>query len=199
MIIIDREFLFNNIPNMVFYVLYNTYTGYLFLTNTYSHNDYFITSVIASYEFLNIFYEFRNKLVKKEMVVHHILTAANSFMLLYYYKTYPEIVRDIMLCQTLSMSSTLYLNIRYTFPQAWPPRIVFMISFFYYRFYLTYPYVLKVFTWGYGDNTFVRIIYVNSLSLYCLSIYWGCLIIRILCKILLKNEKLKHLEGKCEV
>ena len=179
MIIIDREFLRNNIPHMIFYVLYNTYTGFLFYTNTFSQNDYFVTSVIATYEFVNTFYEFRNTPLKKEMVVHHALTSANSFFLLYYYNTYPEIVRDVMLGQVLIMSSTLYLNIRYIFPQAWPPRLVFFISFFYYRFYLVYPYIYKGLTWQYGDNTVVRVIYVNAGLLYCLTIFWGCLILRI--------------------
>ena len=179
MTFIDTEFLMNNIPHMVFYVLYNTYTGILFYTNTFHQNDYFITSIIASYEFLNTFYEFRYKTVKKEMVAHHALTASNSFMLLYYYNTYPEIIRDVMHAQVLVMSSTLYLNIRYTFPKAWPPRLVFFVSFFYYRFYLTYPYVYKFLTGAYGDNMISRIIYVNVGSLYCMSIYWGFLILRI--------------------
>lgn len=180
----------NNIPHMIFYVLYNTYTGFLFYTNTFSQNDYFVTSVIASYEFLNTFYEFRNKVVKKEMVIHHALTSANSFLLLYYYNIYPEIIKDVMIGQVLVMSSTLYLNIRYIFPEAWPPRLVFFVSFFYYRFYLTYPYIYKAITWGYGDNTVVRIIYVNIGSLYCMSIYWGFLILRIAYKALVKQSKI---------
>ena len=191
MIFIDTEFLMNNIPHMIFYVLYNTYTGILFYTNTYYQNDYFITSIIASYEFLNTFYEFRNRIVKKEMVVHHALTSANSFMLLYYYNTYPEIIRDVMRAQVLVMSSTLYLNIRYTFPREWGPRLVFFISFFYYRFYLTYPYLCKVLTGSYEDNMIVRIIFVNVGSLYCMSIYWGFLILRIAYNAL----KLKALEA----
>ena len=189
MIFIDTEFLMNNIPHMVFYVLYNTYTGILFYTNTYYENDYFITSIIASYEFLNTFYEFRNRTVKKEMVVHHALTSANSFMLLYYYNTYPEIIRDVMRAQVLVMSSTLYLNIRYTFPREWGPRLVFFVSFFYYRFYLTYPYLYKVLTGSYEDNMIVRIIFVNVGSLYCMSIYWGFLILRIAYKALLKSAE----------
>jgi hypothetical protein len=188
MIFIDTEFLMNNIPHMIFYVLYNTYTGYLFYTNTYYQNEYFVTSVIAYYEFINTFYEFRNRIVKKGMVAHHALTSANSFMLLYYYNTYPEIVRDVMCAQVLVMSSTLYLNIRYTFPKAWPPRLVFFISFFYYRFYLTYPYVYKALTGSYGDNTIVRIIYLNIGCLYVLSIYWGYLILRIAYKALKSAE-----------
>lgn len=181
---------------MIFYVAYNSYTGILFYTNTFSQNEYFITSVIASYEFLNTFYEFRNRPVKKEMVAHHALTSANSFLLLYYYNTYPEIIKDVMRAQVLVMSSTFYLNIRHTFPQALTPRLVFFISFFYYRFYLTYPYVYKALTCAYGDNTFVRIIYVNVGSLYCLTIFWGYLILRIAYKALfVKNKKLKALDA----
>lgn len=196
MTFIDTEFLMNNIPQMIFYVAYNSYTGILFYTNTFSQNEYFITSIIASYEFVNTFYEFRNRPVKKEMVAHHALTSANSFLLLYYYNTYQEIIRDVMRAQVLVMSSTFYLNLRYTFPQALTPRLVFFISFFYYRFYLTYPYVYKALTGGYGDNTFVRIIYMNVGSLYCLSIFWGYLILRIAYKALfVKNKKLKGLEA----
>ena len=195
MIFIDTEFLMNNIPNIIFYVFYNTYTAYLFYTNTYYQNEYFITSVIAYYEFVNTFYEFRNRPVKKEMVAHHALTSANSFLLLYYYNTYPELIRDVMRGQVLVMSSTFYLNVRHTFPKAFTPRLVFFISFFYYRFYLTYPYVYKFLTGAYGDNTIVRIIYVNVVSLFCLTIYWGCLILRIAYKALfVKNKKLKELE-----
>lgn len=164
---------------MVFYVVYNTYTAYLFYTNTFYQNDYFVTSAIATYEFVNTFYEFRNTPVKKEMVAHHALTSANSFFLLYYYNKYPEIVRDVILCQVLVMSSTLYLNIRHAFPQAWPPRLIFFISFFYYRFYLMYPYIYRALTWQYGDNSVVRVIYVNIGLLYCMSIYWAFLILRI--------------------
>ena len=184
MTFIDTEFLYNNIPNMIFYIFYNTYTGYLFYTNTYYQQEYFITSAIAYYEFINTFYEFRNRPVKKEMVVHHALTSANSFLLLYYYTTYPEIVRDVMCGQTLIMSSTFYLNIRYMFPRAWIPRLVFFFSFFYYRFYLMYPYMYKSITGAYGDNTFVRIMYVNVGLLYGFSVYWGFLILRIAYKAL---------------
>jgi hypothetical protein len=187
MIFIDTEFLMNNIPHMIFYVVYNTYTQYLFYTNTFAQNDYFITSATAYYEFVNTFYEFRNTPVKKEMVVHHALTSANSFLLLYYYNIYPEIIKDVMYAQVLVMSSTLYLNIRYIFPRALAPRLIFFISFFYYRFYLTYPYVYNAITWQYGDNTVVRIIYLNVALLYCLSIFWGCLILRIAYKSLLKS------------
>jgi hypothetical protein len=169
---------------MMFYVFFNTYTGYLFWTNTYYQQDYFITSTVAWYELLNTFYEFRNTPLKKEMIAHHALTSANSFMLLYSYNISPEFVKDIMICQTLAMSSTLYLNIRHIFPQAWEPRIVFFLSFFYYRFYLPYPYIYKMLTLAYGDTTIIRIFYVNYAILYSFSIYWGYLILRIAYKIL---------------
>jgi hypothetical protein len=194
---IDTEFLNNNIPNIIFYIFYNTYTSYLFWTNTYYKQEYLITYIVGVYEFLNIFYELRNKTVKKEMVVHHTLTSANSFLLLYYYTIYPEFIRDVMYCQTLIMMSTFYLNIRYIFPHAWLPRLVFFVSFFYYRFYLIYPYIYKCIgpsePYGsyapYENDMVIRIIYVNIGSLYCLSIFWGCLILRIAYKALV-NIKL---------
>ena len=133
---IDIAFLNNNIPNLLFYIIYNTYTTYLFWTNTYYQQEFLITSAVGIYESLNVVYEFRNKNVKWEMVAHHVLTSGNSFLLLYYYTTYPAIIRDIMYCQTLIMSSTFYLNIRHLFPHMWLPRLVFFASFFYYRFYL---------------------------------------------------------------
>lgn len=189
MTFIDTEFLANNIPNIIFYICYNTYTAALFYTNTYYQHDYFLTSAVGTYEFLNTFYEFRNTPLKKEMVVHHILTSANSFLLLYYYTESPEIVRDVMYCQTLIMSSTLYLNIRHIFPLAWPPRIIFFLSFFYYRFYLPYPYIYKGLIGAYGDSSVVRIMYVNCAILYGFSIFWGYLILRIAYKTFNKNKK----------
>ena len=190
---IDTEFLNNNIPNIIFYIFYNTYTAYLFWTNTYYQQEYLITSIVGIYEGLNTFYEFRNKNVKWEMVAHHVLTSANSFLLLYYYTTYPEFIRDIMYCQTLIMSSTLYLNIRYIFPHAWQPRLVFFVSFFYYRFYLIYPYIYKCITGSYRGpyepyDMVIIIIYVNVGTLYCLSIFWGCLILKISYKALFTKK-----------
>lgn len=176
---VDIDFVRNNVPNILFYTFYNTYTGYLFWTRTYAQNEYFITSIVGTYEFLNTFYEFRHRPVKKEMVVHHALTSANTFLLLYCYTRSPEIVKDIMYCQTLIMSSTLYLNIRHTFPKLFAPRLVFFGTFFYYRFYLTYPYVYKFITGAYGDTALVRVFYVNCTLLYGLSVYWGFLILRI--------------------
>jgi hypothetical protein len=181
---INTEFIKNNVPNLIFYILYNTYTGYLLLTHTYYEHDYLITSCIAYYELLNTFYEFRNRPVKKEMIVHHAVTSANSFFLLYSYTTNPEFIRDVMYCQTLIMSSTLYLNIRNILPHSVIPRVVFFFSFFYYRFYLPYPYVYKFLMGEYGDSTVIRIVYVNCGLLYCLSIYWGFLILRIAYKAL---------------
>jgi len=196
MIVIDKVFIKNNFPHLIFYIFFNTYTAYLFWTNTYPQNEYFITSSITVYEILNTFYELTYPVIKKEMVLHHAVTGLNGAIMLHYYNIYPDFIKDGMYCQTVMFSSTLYLNIRYIFPELLAPRLAFFISFFYYRFYLTYPFIYKLITGHYViDSLVVKFILTNAFILFALTLYWGFLILKIAYKILFiqdSNKKIKN-------
>ena len=183
--IVDTQYLVANIVPLFFFMWVNSYTTYLFVTNTFVENQLKFVVAIGFFEFFNTFYELSYTKINKEFVLHHVVATTNMYLIYVYYneKKYVVFFNDFIYLSVMMLCSSLYLVIQSIFPQYIIPKIAFVSSFFTYRFGITFPFMLKLAIGDYYiDDWVLKTIVCNGLIIYLLSIYWGFKILKILCK-----------------
>ena len=193
---IDTKYLIANIIPLFFFTWVNSYTTYLLITDTFIKNQLKFVIAIGIFEFFNIFYELSYKKINKEFVLHHIVATVDFYLIYLYYNEAKYVVffnEFIYLC-VMTLCSSLYLVIQSIFPKYIIPKIVFVSSFFIYRFGITFPFMMRLLNGKIHidkNDWVLKIILFNAFIIYLLSIYWGYKILKFLCKIMmskLKNE-----------
>jgi hypothetical protein len=196
--IIDTKYFITNFPSIVFYVCMNSYTTYLFMTNTFLYNQYQLVYAIGIYEFFNTFFELSLQKPNWEFVSHHIVATAASFLLISYSEVdiYIEFHNDIIYSIVMAISGNLYMTIQYLLPNYLLPKVVFFFTFFIYRFIITIPFVIKMYNGQYyTDDIVSKSVISCGAFIYILSLYWLYKIIKHIHKVTFtKNKKHKKIE-----
>jgi len=191
-------FVKNNYISLLFLGLFNFTVYYLFYTKQFEQYERNLLAYISIYEFLNIFIEIKNNLIRKESqiilyLLHHATTTFICGFFYYYYES-NVIYHDISLYSAYLTLSTFYLNLQYVFPGSNVLKIIFVFSFFYYRMILTFPLYVKMVKGFYIIEKYRFVsIFCSSLPIFffCLNLYWGILILN-----KFKNKLNKCLRGK---
>jgi hypothetical protein len=190
--LIDTKYLMTNCLSIVFYVCINSYTTYLFITNTFLYNQLKIMYAIGIYEFFNIFYELSLEKKNWEFITHHIAATIVSFLFIAYYDVdiYIELQNDMIYSIVMAISGNLYLTIQFVFPKFLLPKIVFFFTFFIYRFIITIPFLIKMYNGEYyTDDIVSKTILSCGAFIYFLSLYWGYKIIKYIYKMTFTQNK----------
>jgi len=186
----NTEYLYKNIIPLIFYLGFNSSTTYLFLTNKFNENALMILYSIGIYEFINIFLELCSKKVNKEFLAHHIGAVGTCVLTVYNYESLQKhVINDLIYCQTLLISSSLYLLLQYIFPYSVLLKAIFVFTYFYYRIILVYPFILKILSGKHYPTDLVTLtLQASCIMFYILSCYWMIRIFKYMCKFFFLNK-----------
>jgi len=183
-LIMNIDFVKQNYIALLFFGSFNSVVSYLFYTNQFIKYERSVLASISIYEFLNIFIEIKNHFVRKEpqivlYLLHHVVTASMcGFFVFNYEPTFA--FHDLVMVTTCNIFTNLYLNLQYVFPRSNLLKIVFAISFFYYRIFITLPYFIRILNGTYIITNAPIVSIVGSICptlFFFLNLYWGYLIL----------------------
>lgn len=169
---------------LLFFGSFNSVVSYLFYTEQFVQYERSVLASISIYEFLNIFIEIKNHFIRKEpqivlYLLHHVVTASMCGFFVFYYEPIFAF-HDLVMVTTCNIMTNLFLNLQYVFPRSNLLKIVFAISFFYYRIFITLPYFIRILNGSYIITNAPIISIVGSICptmFFFLNLYWGYLIL----------------------
>lgn len=171
----------NNFYNLTFFIVFDLYVLYLYLTNnfiTYQHN---IVLSFTIYEFFNCFNEYFNNYQDKQFILymyHHIFSFISGLLILLYYDKI-KMINDLILCATYTMIPNLLLNLQYVFDKSIIIKLIFLLTFIYFRIILCFPFIIKAIIYILLSNKLIeQLLCCCGIGFYLLSYYWGILILK---------------------
>jgi len=171
----------NNFYNLTFFIVFELYVLYLYLTNNFITYQYNILLSCTIYEFLNCFIEYCNNYQDKQFILymcHHICSFISGLIILLYYDKI-KIINDLILFGTYTILPGLFLNLQYVFDKSIIIKLIFLLTFIYFRIILCFPFIIKAINYILLSNDFIeQLLCYFAIGFYLLSCYWIILIIR---------------------
>jgi len=181
----NSQFIKDNFVAISFFSVFNIFTTAIRHRQLFEENERTILLSIAIYEFANIFIELINhyKRSEKQIVLytaHHIISTCSATAFYCCYKP-TQLFHDVVTCAVYICSTNFYLNLQYCFPDITGFKIIFALSFLYYRIILMFPYFVNIIKGSYyiENKPILSLIVCVVPILFCLlNIYWSILIIK---------------------
>jgi len=145
--------------------------------------------IVGGYELIDCFIEMNAKPLNKELLLHHICASLLAILMIYNYNNsiYQPIIEGIVYCESLMISSNLFLNLQFLFPTSTIAKLIFMTVFFINRLILVFPYIRRILLGYYPHNDIISITLLSfGLFFYLLSAYWGIKILKKLQRLITK-------------
>jgi hypothetical protein len=181
MVNVDTKFLYNNLIPLGFCSFFNSYLIYLYWTNSYQFYEHTTMLIIGGYEFLDLILELRSKHINKEFLTHHICATIGCFLMSYNYDNpfYQQLIKAMIYCQCLTISTNLFLNLQFLFPKSIIAKLFFMIIFIVNRLVLTSPFMKNMILGKYyHSDTISTLLHGFCYFFYLLSLYWAYKILK---------------------